>query len=267
MRKKLLEQMEDLKIELVDNCSICQGNGFVVDQECSCRIVQRYLNYLIEAKIPTEYWDLTLDDLTSVKPQQLIAVAQRYIDKLKIATRKSLGMLLMGPNGRGKTSLQCAIGKSAVTQGYSVQYFTAQQYVEAVKSKDVELLEEYESGKIILFDELDKVYIAQKSNFVAKILEEFIRRMISSGVAFIICTNLVEDDLGKMFGESTMSMLRGHLRFLTLAGEDYRKTQNADWLDRLEDEVEYMNHHVMEFAYALHNREVQEEAVGWEKEY
>ena len=267
MRKQLLDQMSDLKSELVDTCSVCQGHGFVEEHECSCRIVQRYLNYLIEAKIPTEYWDLALADLTAIRPQQLIVVAQRYIDKLKVATRKSLGMLLMGPNGRGKTSLQCAVGKAAITKGYTVQYFTAQQYVEAVKSKDMDLLEEYESGKIILFDELDKVYIAQKSNFVAKTLEEFIRRMISSGVAFIICTNLDQMELGKMFGESTMSMLSGHLRFLTLAGDDYRKTQNADWLDRLEDDVEYMNPHIVEFAYALHNREIQEEAVGWEKEY
>jgi len=267
MRKKLIDQMTDLKAELVDGCTICQGVGFIGEHECSCRIVQRYLNGLIEAKIPTEYWDLALEDLTEVRPEQMLVVASRYIDKLKIATRKSLGMLLMGPNGRGKTSIQCAIGKAAVVQGYSVQYFTAQQYVEAVKVKDSELLEEYESGKIILFDELDKVYIAQKSNFVAKTLEEFIRRMISGGVAFIICTNLHEEELGRMFGESTMSMLRGHLRFLIMAGEDYRKTQNSDWSDRMEEDIDYMNPHIVKFASELYDRETQEEAIGWEKEY
>ncbi len=265
MRRKILDRMVDLREELVDQCEVCGGSGLVDGNLCDCRIIQHYLNFLIESKIPTEYWELSFDDLTEVKPKSVVAVSKHYTDKLRAATKKSLGILFMGPNGRGKTSLQCAIGKRAIVKGYSVQYFTAQQYVEAVKAKDTELLEEYESGEILLLDELDKVYIAQNSNFVSKTLEEFVRRMISRGVAFIICTNLSEEDLTKMFGESTMSMLRGHLRFLALLGEDYRNTQSADWMSRLDSEVDYWNSHILESANILRDREQQEETLDWEK--
>ena len=265
MRQKLFDEMQSLKTELVDNCEHCQGTGFNGSEECRCRVIQRYLNYLIEAKIPTEYWELSLDDLTEVKPEGIIGLVEHYTDKLKVATKKSLGLMFMGPNGRGKTSLQCAIGKEAIVKGYSVQYFTAQQYIEAVKAKDTELLGEYESGQIILFDELDKVYISRTTNFVTKTLEEFLRRMISNGCAFIICTNLLETDLVSMFGESTMSMLRGHLNFITVAGSDFRETQKTDWLSRLEADVDYSNEHILDSAYNLYARELEEEDVGWRR--
>lgn len=267
MRKKLLNQMHDLKIEVVDKCQICQGLGFIDSKECQCRVVQRYLDYLIEAKIPTEFWELSLESLTEVRPVQLLKVAEKYISRIHVAVRKSLGIMFMGPNGRGKTAIQCAIGKAAVVSGLEVQYFTVQQYIDAVKSNDSELLEEYSSGKVILLDELDKVYISQKTNFVPKTLEEFIRRMISSGVAFIICTNLVEADLIKLFGESTLSMLRGHLKFLLMDGEDYRDTQNEDWLNRLETDIDFSNPHIIKSAYELYDRELREDSVDWEKEY
>ena len=268
MRRKLIDQMLDLKDDLIDRCDICGGVGSLSDnEECECRVIQRYLNLLIESKIPSEFWELSFDDLTEIRPEEIVAVAKHYVDRLKVATNKSLGLLFMGPNGRGKTSLQCAIGKDAVVQGYNVQYFTAQQYIEASKAKDSELLAEYESGQIILFDELDKVYIAQKSTFVAKTLEEFLRRMISGGVAFVICTNLVEEELTTMFGDSTMSMLRGHLRFIAMAGNDYRKTQSSDWLSRLEEDLDYHNNHIVTNAYALRDREQQEDERVWEKAY
>lgn len=263
MRQKLVNEMISLKEELVDCCEYCHGTGFDGSEECQCRIVQRYLNYLIEAKIPTEYWELSLDDLTKVKPEGVTGLVEHYTDKLKIATKKSLGLIFMGPNGRGKTSLQCAVGKAAIVKGYTVQYFTAQQYVESVKAKDTELLEEYESGQIILLDELDKVYISKTSNFVTKTLEEFIRRMISNGCAFVICTNLLETDLVSMFGESTMSMLRGHLNFITIAGSDFREAQKSDWLARLEADIDYSNDHIIDFAYTLYTRELEEADIGW----
>lgn len=268
MRKELFDQMTELKEDLIDTCLVCHGVGFNGDDLCECRIIQRYLNVLIESKIPTEYWELDLDSLTEVKPPQIISAVKLYIDKLKNATQKSLGMLFMGPNGRGKTSIQCAIGKSAIVKGYAVQYFTAQQYVEAVKGKDQALLQEYESGKILLLDELDKVYVAKGSNFVTKTLEEFFRRMISNRVAFIICTNFDESGLIDMFGDSTVSLLLGHLRFLTMAGKDYRKTyQSSDWLTRLGHDIDYHNPHIVEFSNALYTREMQEDTIGWEKKY
>ena len=263
VRETLFSQMLDLKRSLVDRCSVCNGTGIVDDRECDCRIIQRYLNHLIEVKIPSEYWELSFSDLTDVKPQKLVDLCITYSKHLAVACQKSMGLLLSGPNGRGKTSLQCAVGKVGVVQGFSVQYFTAQQYIEAVKAKNVELLSEYESGSIVLLDELDKVYIAQGSNFVGKTLEEFIRRMFSRGTAFIICTNLLESDLERTFGQSTMSILRGHLNFLLLEGDDYRNTQMNGWLSRLQKDMDYRNPHILKYARQLFEREQREDSIGW----
>lgn len=115
----------------------------------------------------------------------------------------------------------------------------------------------------MLLDELDKVYIAQNSKFVPKTLEEFIRRMISKGSAFIICTNLKEQDLLNTFGESTMSMFRGHLQFLNFLGDDYRKNQNTEWLSRLDQDIDYFDPVIVDDATRMGRREIKEEADAW----
>lgn len=268
MRANLIESMRDLKRKLVGACGRCFGTGIYEGHVCECRTVQYYLNELIEAKIPAEYWELSLDSLTKVDPPDAIEVARKYIGALNRAVQRSLGIILTGKNGRGKTSIQCAIGKAAVVAGIRVQYFTAQQYVEAVKERDAELLAEYESGQLLLMDELDKVYVAQGSTFVSKTIEQFIRRMLGRGAAFVICTNMGSEQLASMFGASTMSVITGHMKLLGLRGHDFRATQQLDWDQRLEQDIDYFHPHIVELATALAAREAAEEEemlYDWQK--
>jgi len=255
MRSELLAKMYNLKAELVDECTLCGGVGIDSSlRECKCRVVQHYLNSLIEAKIPVKFWDLTFEDLSKVRPEEALRLVEHYMTSLKAAISRSLGLLFIGANSRGKTALQCIVGKEAIAQGYCVQYFTAQQYVDAAKAKGdkSKLLEEYESGQLILLDELDKVYIAKASDFVPKTLEDFVRRMISKGASLVICTNLLEEELVEMFGETTMSILQGHLKFVLLSTLiDNRLEQKKAWLARLNADVSYYHPSIVEKAYRL----------------
>jgi DNA replication protein DnaC len=269
VRQEIKEAMLSLKNELVIPHEPCEGSGWL-DSEvrgepnpCECMVIFHYLNTLIEAKIPREYWWLPIDDL-QVAPEYK-KLCKWYSARLENAASGGLGVLFLGPNGIGKTSMQCYIGKEAVINRYSVQYFTAQKYIESRKMDDSTLSEEYENAKFLLLDELDKVYIKNRSNFVVKTLEDFIRRKTSDGSVFIICTNHDENTLENVFGQSTISMLKRHLKFINIEGSDYSETLQDNWERMMRTDRNYFDEHISECAYRLLNREREEDKVGWEE--
>lgn len=272
MRSELRAAMLTLKGELVSPCTACGGSGWLEPEEpgranpCRCMTVFHYLNALIESRIPKDYWWLNLDDLEDVD-EDYKKFCRWFMRRLPKATANALGIMFLGANGIGKTSMQCAIGKEAVVSGYSVRYFTAQQYIESRKVSDDRTLTEYlESADVILLDELDKVYIANRSTFVEKTLEDFLRRTTSGGVSLIICTNYDEDTLEDVFGQSTMSMLRRHLKFVNVTGGDYSETLQSRWDTLMDSDRDYFSAPILDMANRLMARELQEDLLDWEKD-
>lgn len=269
MRSEVREQMLRLKASLVEPCEKCGGTGWLTPKEpgvpnpCDCMVSFHYLNALIEAEIPRSYWWLTLEKLLIDNDYRKFV--KWYVKRLETAAENALGVIFLGANGTGKTSLQCHIGKEAVVEGYSVKYLTAQQYIESRKVEDDGLLQEYEEAKFLLLDELDKVYIKRGSTFVTKTLEDFIRRRISSGAVFIMCTNYDEATLAEVFGESTMSMLRRHLRFLAIDGSDYSQTLQDQWSEMMEESPNYFADEIMNMAWRLMEAEQEDDEREWKK--
>lgn len=272
MRPELRAAMLTLKGELVSPCTTCGGTGWLVPEvpgeanPCRCMTVFHYLNALIESRIPKDYWWLNLDDLDEVD-EDYKKFCRWFMKRLPKATANALGVMFLGANGIGKTSMQCAIGKEAVVMGYSVRYFTAQQYIESRKSSDDKSLTDYlERADIILLDELDKVYIANRSTFVEKTIEDFLRRSTSSGTSLIICTNYDEATLEDVFGQSTVSMLRRHLKFVNVTGGDYSEKLQSRWDVLMDSERDYFSDSILRMADRMMARELQEDLLDWEKE-
>jgi len=269
MRAEIKDAMLALKAKIVEPHKPCKGIGWLMPEEpgklnpCECMTVFHYLNALIEARIPRDYWWLELDDLEIDAYYR--DFCHWYNKRISKAMEHALGVMFLGANGIGKTSMQCAIGKEAVVCGYRVQYFTAQQYIESRKSDDNSLAKEYESGQMILLDEMDKVYIKSRSNFVAKTLEDFLRRKTADGVSFIICTNHNQETLTDVFGQSTMSMLQRHLKFVGVEGDDYSEKLQTRWNDLIDANRDYYAKPIMSMAKRLMDRELKEDDLGWEE--
>jgi len=271
MRDDIKAAMLALKAEIVEPHEPCDGIGWLEPTEpgklnpCKCMTVFHYLNALIEARIPRDYWWLRIEDLE---------IAEEYKDfchwfneQMANAVQHALGVLFLGANGIGKTSMQCAIGKEAIVQGHTVKYFTAQQYIEATKMKDLSLLDDYGSGRFILFDEMDKVYIKTKSNYVTKTLEDFLRRLTAQDAVFIICTNHDQKTLTEVFGQSTMSMFRRHFKIIDVAGEDYSEKLQNRWDSLMKTKVDYYADAIISMAQRMMDREIKEDDIAWEQTY
>ena len=272
MRDNIKAAMLALKAEIVDLHAPCGGDGWLEPTEpgklnpCQCMTVFHYLNALIEARIPRDYWWLGIDNLEV--DEEYTSFCRWYNRQMENAVQHALGVLFLGANGIGKTSMQCAIGKEAIVQGYTVRYCTAQQYIEATKmGKDLSLLEDYESGQFILLDEMDKVYIKARSNYVTKTLEDFLRRKTSQGAVFIICTNHDQKTLAEVFGQSTMSMLRRHLKILPVEGEDYSEKLQERWNSLMGTKTDYYADQIITMAKRLMDREIKEDDIAWKKAY
>lgn len=246
----MMARLELIKTEIVGTCDKCNGTGRDDDQEdCLCMNVYIYVMSLIIAGIPKDYWKLGLDELQmDSKYLDLVAF---YLDHLDQAVENGKGIMFLGANGIGKTSLMCEIGKAAVAAGYTAQYFTAQQYVDS-KTDRSKQLHFYEAGDFILLDEIDKVYIKPDTKYAVKALEEYIRRALSDQKCMVICTNLDEDEFTRVFGDSIMSMVRRNLRLVNVVGDDYSASLQESWQDVLtSDGYDYFHPAIVERALLL----------------
>jgi len=218
---------------------------------------------LVKANIPYDYWCLSLGTLELVE-DRYTRLIEHYIDRIDGAFSKAMGIVMFGSNGIGKTSMMCEIGKAGIVRGYTVRYFTAQQLVDCMKD-DTKAVEKYYNADVLLVDELDKVYIKRGSSYVTKSVEDFLRKSISSGKTVIMCTNYDDDDMSKVFGDSVISMLKRHSKFLEIEGEDYSDVLHDSWVDQLDSEMDYYCEAIVGMADQLQEYTENQENESWKQ--
>lgn len=255
--KELWDRLVALKQQIVNSHKPCEGSGYVVvggvDRSCICMHVFRYVKELVYARIPVAYW--TLDWREFEIGASYVSSLQKYFEHFDNAVKQALGFLYLGRNGVGKTAMMCEIGKHAIINGHAVKYFTAQQYVTAMMTRKCERVVEFESAQIVLLDEIDKAYMKEGSDFVVKTVEEFLRRSMSEGKIVIAASNSTEEELLAMFGESTVSMIKRHLKLVIVKGKDRSDKLQDSWDDSLKMTYDYFHPSIVKRAKEKAKRE------------
>ena len=265
LRLEVKDRLLEIRKYTVDACDLC-NDGYLPSEipgelnPCNCMKTFLYLMELVKSKIPMDYWCLTLDELQV--DERYRSFVQFYLERLDKALARAMGIIFFGANGIGKTSLMCEIGKEVIARGRRVQYFTVQQYIDGVKG-DSPIVREYNDTDMILLDEMDKVYIKKGSSYVGKSLEDFLRRSMSSGKTVIACTNYNMEAFSDTFGDSTVSMLKRHSKFLEVEGEDYSDTMHDSWKDILEEDYDFCCSDIVEKAEQLHNYVEEANREAW----
>jgi DNA replication protein DnaC len=106
-------------------CASCGGTGWLLDivdgrrtaKPCACRGSAIRQGRLAAAAIPERYRDNSLDNFldNTLSLQQAKAKAREFVDRYPFV---DAGLLFVGPSGRGKTHLACAIlSELAATKG------------------------------------------------------------------------------------------------------------------------------------------------------
>ncbi len=216
---------------------------------CDCRKVFLYLKELVFAKIPNEYWNLELAELT-ITPNLVLAEVGKYFKYFRSACENGLSFCFLGVNGIGKTSLLAEVGKKAVLEGLSTVYLTSQDYINLKMLNDYEAVERVEEkSDVVLLDELDKPYRKKGSDYVITQMENFFRKTLPRNRMVHLASNWSKEMIKKHLGESVYSIMNRKMRFLTLLGEDLSEDINKNWSKKLVGQkVTYLNEYLVGMA-------------------
>ena len=248
------DKILEIKKILVHGCKECSGSGYIpagegVVMRCDCMVAFRYIVRLCQAGIPVDYWFLEMETLRV--EDVFKTVVSRYCENISVAVQKGMGLLFFGPNGIGKTTLMCEVGKYAIVSGISVNYFTLPKYITAIQKGDAVTKTACEAGTVLLIDELDKKYMKSGSDFVLKTVDETFRGFLNDGKSLILATNWNYEEMISTLGESTVSLLRRRCDFVDMDGEDYGHNLLNDYWERLTSVPDYMDESLMRMARKL----------------
>ncbi len=151
-------------------CALCGGTGWVLDSAdgrklahpCVCRTAALARARLDAAGIPQRYRDCTLDNFSdnNLSLAKARTAARDFVDAYPAV---EAGLLLVGPAGRGKTHLACAILSELVaTKGVTGMYVDFSDLLMKIQTSfrpDADLSKEsvltpYGEAEILVLDEL-----------------------------------------------------------------------------------------------------------------
>lgn len=172
-------------------------------------------------RIPRRFWEVTFDQ---IEPSAQVVI-RNYLQNLGQMLDNGDGLLLWGPNGRGKTSAAAFVAKEVRRTGASVLMATAASLLDSVLQKtEVEgglLIELARTVDFLLIDDLGKEH-ASKSGFSDRVFENLLRERGSNRLTTWITTNMGRDGLAERYKHSMMEVLKELVVPVKVDGENRR---------------------------------------------
>jgi DNA replication protein DnaC len=181
------------------------------------------------ARIPRHYWDARLDRSN--------APLMGFIHNLEGNLKLGVGLLLLGPNGVGKTFQACAILKAALQHTARVMYITAPNLVQAyidtpMFDDDIDMIEALTNRRLLVVDDLGQEYRGSGSGHSEQRILNLIRDRIQGDRSTVITTNFSTKQLQETYGEGFASLLQEGLVTIPLKGGDRRRENRPRLLEQ-----------------------------------
>jgi DNA replication protein DnaC len=208
--------------------------------------VRFYVTRLLYSRIPKDYWILSLPAMQIDEIYK--STVSHYIEHIEDAADNGMGIIFLGANGIGKTSMMCEIGKYAISRLYPVQYLTLPEYIESCRDNDGIVAEWVKAAGFILLDEVDKVYVKRGSDYAVTQIDRLFRSIFNAGKVLLMCSNWSWDEFEKNLGVSICSMLQRKCRLVTMLGSDISPQLQDTFSDRLVRKVDYTHPEIVRMA-------------------
>ena len=158
------------------------------------------------------------------------SVDRRQIEELSHCRWVASGdtLLFLGPPGVGKTHLSIALGREAITRGYSTLFTSAVSMLTSLtKARDEGCLDErlliYSKPKLLIVDELGYLPLERES---AHLFFQLVSRRYERG-SILLTSNRSVSEWGEVFGDNVVATaildrLLHHSTVVTIRGDSYR---------------------------------------------
>jgi DNA replication protein DnaC len=226
-------------------CELCGGTGWVLEaidgrkqaRPCSCRAEALRRERLEAAEIPVRYRDDNFANFDEQTPALVSAkrIAREFVDSYPVVES---GLLFVGPAGRGKTHLACAIlSELVVTKGVSALYADFSDLLlriqtsfrpDADTSKE-SVLTPYADAELLVLDELGA---SKPHAWVLDVLYNLLNTRYNRKRITIATSNFEDEPdaasgerekLEDRIGYRLRSRLYEMCTLVPLRGKDYRK--------------------------------------------
>lgn len=229
-----VQDVEELKTKILDNCPECQGKGRYMTSEgfklCECiNKFRRYID-LLEANIPKNFWDLEFNfkyftTKFVTENQKSLDIINTYTSGLLEVHRTGTGLYICGDYGVGKSFIGCSILKKALEQKFKVYFILLSELInlahKALRDDKAKDFINYivEDVDFLLLDEINKKY---DTKLIDAMLDELFKKRYYSGKPFIVTSNDSPEKVIEGFGKGVYEIFCEKLITVSLIGESFR---------------------------------------------
>jgi DNA replication protein DnaC len=228
-------------------CPLCGGTGWVLESiegrkqahPCSCRAEALRRERLEAAGIPERYRADNFDNFDDLQRTELIGaknIAREFVDSYP---EVESGLLFVGPTGRGKTHLACAVLSELVVtkavQGLYVDFSDLLMRIQTSFRPDADLSKEsvltpYAEAELLVLDELGS---SKPHPWVLDVLYYVLNTRYNHKRVTIVTSNFEDqpdraagerESLEDRVGARIRSRLYEMCLMVPLRGEDFRRT-------------------------------------------
>ena len=242
-KKELLIQhgyKEDY-LEPIYKCKDCKDTGYIGNEKCHCLkqsiISQLYKQSNIKELLNKEnfhnfslelYREDFIDPATGKSAREVITEALNVAkDFISDFDKKFDNLFIYGDVGVGKTFLANCIAKEILAEGYSVLYFSAANFFNAIANgvfhkenpEAVYLYDKIYDTDLLLIDDLGTEF---GNSFGASQLFSILNERLLTEKSTIISTNLSLKSLKDMYTERCFSRITSNYKMIKLIGNDLR---------------------------------------------
>ena len=231
-----IERLKLLKEEIVGKCKDCGGVGyrFLVDdrgevvERCHCMKEFDLTARFLLSNIPEVFWNFEISDIDETfmkENEEAFSIIIDYMSNLDNALKKGIGLYFHSTSRLGKSSLASIVLKAAVRSKFSAYFILFRHLIDmSFRSwKDEKVLKEKEEilkKDFLVFDEIEKVPITSGGESYSHI-DSLIRERFFMNKPLIVTSNVILDDLSKVYDESIQGMFQEKMIPVTLVGKPH----------------------------------------------
>lgn len=250
-------EIEEKKWErkLISNCKTCNGLGYVVkttedgmynlSSPCKCKLIAARNIKLLDWGMPRKFLDDSKWNMELLSDKPFYKSVLNYINNFEEKYENGSGMFLTGPHGRGKSTIECVIGKHVSRilnpetfkskQNYTVAFSIYDDIVKLQfdKTKSEQLKTFLYKSNLLILDNVGNEIGKNDRQFSQRLLEMILRKRDNDCLPTIISSNYSLNEIEQEYNKDVRDFIEGNSEIVYVSGDNHRNKQNIKNDDEL----------------------------------